>query len=66
MNMVKRVTDEKESERYATTAIRYLKHNPCSICALENYKTHECVCGVRYRATCKVFRKIADRLSGLQ
>lgn len=58
-----RVTDVSET---VNQAIRYVKCYPCTICSYENSKTHECRAGVKYRGTCKVYRELSCRLSGVK
>ena len=43
-------------------AIRFGISYPCCLCGYENPKTHECVAGIKYRGTCKVFRILKGEL----
>lgn len=58
-----RVTDVSET---VNQAIRFVKYYPCAICSYESSKTHECRAGVKYKGTCKVYRELSCRLSGVK
>lgn len=46
----------------ANMAIRFGISYPCCLCSYENSKTNECVAGIKYRGTCKVFRILKGEL----
>ena len=39
-------------DRVAEQAVKYVLSNPCAICSCESF------CGVKYKGTCKIRRKI--------
>ena len=47
-------------EKVAEQAVKYVLSNPCAICSCESF------CGVKYKGTCKIRRKIRLRLYGIQ
>ena len=63
MSRLKRITDDKQADERARMALCYLKFYPCAICSGEA-KDHTCVFGVKYRGTCKVYKRIKERLWG--
>ncbi len=47
-------------DKVAEQAVEYVLSNPCAICSCESF------CGVKYKGTCKIRRKIRLRLFKLK
>ena len=47
-------------DKVAEQAVKYVLSNPCAICSCEG------ICGVKYKGTCKIRRKIRFRLFKLK
>ena len=47
-------------DKVAEQAVNYAMSNPCAICSCESF------CGVKYKGTCKIRRKIRLRLFKLK
>lgn len=56
---MKRIVDVKET---VNTAIKFVQSAPCHICMYGNSKDNSCLAGVKYKGTCKVFRKLKIEL----
>ena len=47
-------------DKVAEQAVKYALSNPCALCSCESF------CGVKYKGTCKIRRKIRLRLGRLK
>lgn len=56
---MKRIVDVKET---VNSAIKFVQSVPCYICMYGNPKDNSCLAGVKYKGTCKVFRKLKGEL----